>query len=64
MRDLTNMNQRKVFSPDYVIGRVTNGPTYVILNPDEDIEWVWQNNPNGTKTVIGYTITKKGNEIK
>ena len=56
--------KKEVLAPDYVIGRVTAGPISVILNLDEDVQWTWVNNPDGTRKVIGYNVVSKNNKTE
>lgn len=37
----------------------TAGPISVSLHDDEDVVWTYCNNPDGSRSVTGYTIIKK-----
>lgn len=38
---------------------IQNGVLSVILEPDEEIEWIWSHYPDGRSVVTGYQLFEK-----
>ena len=57
----TDATKRWVPVPPDCTDKLSSGAlTGISLRPDERVEWLYQHNPDGTRRVTGYVITKKG----